>query len=36
MGTYRVRVTDVNGAVVEDQLALKAGAQGGDAQFACQ
>jgi expansin (peptidoglycan-binding protein) len=36
MGTYRVRVTDVNGGVVEDQLALKAGAQGGDAQFACQ
>ncbi|HKO90659.1 MAG TPA: expansin EXLX1 family cellulose-binding protein [Polyangiaceae bacterium] len=36
MGTYRVRITDVNGAVVEEQLALTAGAQGGDAQFDCR
>jgi expansin (peptidoglycan-binding protein) len=36
MGTYRVRVTDVNGAVIEEQLALRAGLQGGNGQFACQ
>jgi expansin (peptidoglycan-binding protein) len=36
MGTYRVRVTDVNGGVIEEQLALAPGNQGGNAQFACQ
>jgi expansin len=36
MGTYRVRVTDVNGGVIEEQLELEAGPQGGNAQFACQ
>jgi expansin (peptidoglycan-binding protein) len=36
MGTYRVRVTDVNGAIIEEQLALRAGLQGGSGQFACE
>jgi expansin len=36
MGTYRVRVTDINGAVIEEQLELRGGLQGGNAQFACQ
>jgi expansin (peptidoglycan-binding protein) len=36
MGTYRVRVTDVNGAIVEEQLALQGGLQGGSGQFDCQ
>lgn len=36
MGTYRVRVTDVNGAIVEEQLALQGGLQGGTGQFDCQ
>lgn len=36
MGTYRVRVTDINGAIVEEQLELRAGLQGGSAQFDCQ
>jgi expansin (peptidoglycan-binding protein) len=36
MGTYRVRVTDVNGGIIEEQLELAAGPQGGNAQFACQ
>jgi expansin (peptidoglycan-binding protein) len=36
MGTYRVRITDVNGAVIEEQLELAPGAQGGDAQFDCR
>jgi expansin (peptidoglycan-binding protein) len=36
MGTYRVRVTDVNGAIIEEQLELRGGLQGGNGQFACQ
>jgi expansin len=36
MGTYRVRVTDINGAIIEEQLELRAGPQGGDGQFDCQ
>jgi expansin (peptidoglycan-binding protein) len=36
MGTYRVRVTDINGGIIEEQLELKAGLQGGNAQFECQ
>lgn len=36
MGTYRVRVTDINGAIVEEQLELAAGPQGGNGQFDCQ
>lgn len=36
MGSYRVRVTDINGAVIEEQLTLEAGSQGGSSQFACQ
>jgi expansin (peptidoglycan-binding protein) len=36
MGTYRVRVTDVNGAIVEEQLELREGLQGGSGQFGCQ
>lgn len=36
MGTYRVRVTDINGGVIEEQLELVAGAQGDNAQFECQ
>lgn len=36
MGTYRVRATDINGAVVEEQLELAPGLQGGSAQFQCQ
>jgi expansin (peptidoglycan-binding protein) len=36
MGTYRVRVTDINGAVIEEQLELGAGPQGGNGQFDCQ
>jgi len=36
MGTYRVRVTDINGGVIEEQLELLAGPQGGSGQFACQ
>ncbi|HTV17285.1 MAG TPA: expansin EXLX1 family cellulose-binding protein [Polyangiaceae bacterium] len=36
MGTYRVRVTDVNGGLIEEQLELKAGPQGGSGQFGCQ
>jgi expansin (peptidoglycan-binding protein) len=36
MGTYRVRVTDINGGIVEEQLELRPGLQGGSAQFGCQ
>jgi expansin (peptidoglycan-binding protein) len=36
MGTYRVRVTDINGAIIEEQLELAAGPQGGNGQFDCQ
>jgi expansin (peptidoglycan-binding protein) len=36
MGTYRVRVTDINGGIVEEQLALRGGLQGGSGQFECQ
>jgi expansin (peptidoglycan-binding protein) len=36
MGTYRVRVTDINGGVIEEQLELAPGLQGGNAQFECQ
>ena len=36
MGTYRVRVTDVNGGIIEEQLELRAGSQGGSGQFGCQ
>ena len=36
MGTYRVRLTDINGGVIEEQLELAAGLQGGNAQFECQ
>lgn len=36
MGTYRVRITDVNGGIIEEQLELQAGPQGGNGQFACQ
>ena len=36
MGTYRVRITDINGAIVEEQLELTAGPQGGTGQFDCQ
>jgi expansin len=36
MGTYRVRVTDINGGIVEEQLALTGGLQGGTGQFGCQ
>ena len=36
MGKYRVRVTDVNGGIIEEQLALVAGLQGGSGQFDCQ
>ena len=36
MGTYKVRITDVNGAIIEEQLELKAGPQGGNGQFDCQ
>jgi len=36
MGTYRVRVTDVNGSIIEEQLELVAGPQGGSGQFGCQ
>ena len=36
MGTYRVRITDVNGGIVEEQLELRAGLQGGSGQFECQ
>jgi expansin (peptidoglycan-binding protein) len=36
MGTYRVRVTDINGSIVEEQLQLQAGLQGGTGQFGCQ
>jgi expansin len=36
MGTYRVRVTDINGGVVEEQLSLAPGLQGGNAQFDCR
>jgi expansin (peptidoglycan-binding protein) len=36
MGTYKVRVTDVNGAIIEEQLELRAGPQGGSGQFDCQ
>lgn len=36
MGTYKVRVTDINGGVIEEQLELRGGLQGGNAQFACQ
>jgi len=31
-----VRVTDINGDVIEEQLELRGGLQGGNAQFACQ
>jgi hypothetical protein len=36
MGTYKVRVTDINGGVIEEQLELKPGLQGGTGQFECQ
>lgn len=36
MGTYRVRVTDINGGIIEEQLQLQAGPQGGNGQFGCQ
>ena len=36
MGTYKVRVTDINGGIIEEQLELKPGLQGGSAQFECQ
>ena len=36
MGTYRVRLTDINGGVIEEQLELASGLQGGNAQFDCQ
>lgn len=36
MGTYRVRVTDINDGVIEEQLELRGGLQGGTAQFECQ
>jgi expansin len=36
MGTYRVRLTDINGGVIEEQLELTGGAQGGNGQFECQ
>jgi len=36
MGTYRVRVTDINGGIVEEQLELRGGLQGGNGQFECQ
>ena len=36
MGTYRVRITDINGGVVEEQLELTGGEQGGNGQFDCQ
>jgi expansin (peptidoglycan-binding protein) len=36
MGTYRVRLTDINGGVIEEQLELAPGLQGGNAQFECQ
>jgi expansin (peptidoglycan-binding protein) len=35
MGTYRVRVTDINDGVIEEQLALQGGLQGGSGQFEC-
>jgi hypothetical protein len=31
-----VRITDINGGVIEEQLELRSGPQGGNAQFACQ
>jgi expansin (peptidoglycan-binding protein) len=36
MGTYKVRVTDINGGIIEEQLELKPGLQGGSGQFECQ
>ncbi len=36
MGTSRVRVPAVNGAVIEEQLELRGGLQGGDSLFACR
>lgn len=36
MGTYRVRVTDINGSIIEEQLELRGGLQGGTGQFGCQ
>ncbi len=36
MGTYRVRAWDVNGGATEAQLELRAGAQLGSSQFACE
>jgi len=36
MGTYRVRVTDINGGIIEEQLELRGGLQGGSGQFGCQ
>jgi expansin (peptidoglycan-binding protein) len=36
MGTYRVRVTDINGGIIEEQLELRAGLQGNNGQFDCQ
>lgn len=36
MGTYRVRLTDINGGIIEEQLELGPGQQGGNAQFECQ
>jgi expansin (peptidoglycan-binding protein) len=36
MGTYKVRIQDINGGVIEEQLALMGGLQQGHAQFECQ
>jgi expansin (peptidoglycan-binding protein) len=36
MGTYRVRVTDINGGIIEEQLELRGGLQGGSGQFGCE
>lgn len=36
MGTYRVRVTDINDGIIEEQLTLQGGLQGGSGQFECQ
>ena len=36
MGSYRVRITDTNGGIIEEQLELSGGVQGGSHQFQCQ
>lgn len=36
MGTYRVRITDINGGIIEEQLQLEPGRQDGNGQFDCQ